>query len=206
LCHTSRWRKRAQPIRRCVSTSPRASSASPNKLKLGPPLQIKLAPGRHAMAKLRVPDDRGVTNIDDLQDAIAGHRPARARIATRLAGLRVGALWKPGDPTLISLPGPAWIGAGKPALVDRQIRFRLPGRFVVSEAYGASGAAVSEMFGFGRYGLAGGGNRIRTIGPAFRSVRPGASTTSTIICRMCTGTGSITPASNDPPVVTSCAI
>ena len=59
------------------------------------------------MAKLRVPDDRGVTNIDDLQDAIAGHRPARARIATRLAGLRVGAFWKPGDPTLISLPGPS---------------------------------------------------------------------------------------------------
>jgi hypothetical protein len=26
------------------------------------------------MAKLRVPDDRGVTNIDDLPDAIAGHR------------------------------------------------------------------------------------------------------------------------------------
>ena len=42
------------------------------------------------MAKLRVPDDRGVTNIDDLQDAIAGYRPA-----TRLAGLRVGAFWKP---------------------------------------------------------------------------------------------------------------
>jgi hypothetical protein len=47
------------------------------------------------MAKLRVPDDRGVTHIDDLQDAIAGHRPARARIATRLAGPRVGAFWKP---------------------------------------------------------------------------------------------------------------
>jgi hypothetical protein len=26
------------------------------------------------MAKLRVPDDRGVTHIDDLQDAIAGNR------------------------------------------------------------------------------------------------------------------------------------
>jgi hypothetical protein len=39
-------------------------------------------------------------------------------------------------------------------LVDRQIRFRLPGRFVVNEAYGASGAVASEMFGFGRDGLA----------------------------------------------------
>jgi hypothetical protein len=38
------------------------------------------------------------------------HRPARDRIATRLAGPRVGAFWKPGDPALISLPGPAWLG------------------------------------------------------------------------------------------------
>jgi len=60
------------------------------------------------MAKLRVPDDRGVTNIDDLQDAIAGHRPARARIATRLAGPRVGAFWKP-DVDIIA--GAAWLGA-----------------------------------------------------------------------------------------------
>ena len=35
--------------------------------------------------------------------------PARARIVTRLAGPRVGAFWKPGDPALISLPGPAWL-------------------------------------------------------------------------------------------------
>jgi hypothetical protein len=61
--------------------------------------------------EIAVPDDRGVTHIDDLQDAIAGRRPARARIATRLAGPRVGAFWKPGDPALISLPGPAWLGA-----------------------------------------------------------------------------------------------
>jgi hypothetical protein len=47
----------------------------------------------------------------DLQDAIAGYRPARAGIATRLAGPRVGAFWKPADPALISLPGPAWLGA-----------------------------------------------------------------------------------------------
>jgi hypothetical protein len=26
--------------------------------------------------EIAVPDDRGVTHIDDLQDAIAGHRPA----------------------------------------------------------------------------------------------------------------------------------
>jgi hypothetical protein len=42
------------------------------------------------------------------RDDIAGHRPA---IATRLARPRVGAFWKPGDPALISLPGPAWPGA-----------------------------------------------------------------------------------------------
>jgi hypothetical protein len=29
--------------------------------------------------EIAAPDDRGVTHIDDLQDAIAGHRPARAR-------------------------------------------------------------------------------------------------------------------------------
>jgi hypothetical protein len=36
---------------------------------------------------------------------------ARARIATRLAGPRVGAFWKPSNPALISPPGPAWLGA-----------------------------------------------------------------------------------------------
>jgi hypothetical protein len=40
------------------------------------------------------------------------YRPIRARIATRLAGPRVGAFWRPGDPAWISLPGPAWLGAG----------------------------------------------------------------------------------------------
>ena len=30
---------------------------------------------------------------------------------TRLAGPHVGAFWRPGDPALISLPGPAWLGA-----------------------------------------------------------------------------------------------
>ena len=34
-----------------------------------------------------------------------------ARMAPGLAGLRVGAFWEPGDPALISLPGPAWLGA-----------------------------------------------------------------------------------------------
>jgi hypothetical protein len=34
------------------------------------------------------------------------------RMAPGLAGLRVGAFWEPGDPaSLISLPGPAWLGA-----------------------------------------------------------------------------------------------
>jgi hypothetical protein len=35
----------------------------------------------------------------------------QSRIATRLAGPRVGAFWKPADPALISLPGPPWLGA-----------------------------------------------------------------------------------------------
>jgi hypothetical protein len=47
----------------------------------------------------------------NLRGVSAGHRPARARAATRLAGPRVGAFWKPGDPALISFPGPAWLGA-----------------------------------------------------------------------------------------------
>jgi hypothetical protein len=28
--------------------------------------------------EIAVPDDRGIAHIDDLQDAIVGHRPARA--------------------------------------------------------------------------------------------------------------------------------
>src|SRR5262249_22970295 len=43
------------------------------------------------------------------QDAIAQDRSAKAGIAIRLAGPRVGAFWKPSDPALISLPGPAWV-------------------------------------------------------------------------------------------------
>ena len=39
------------------------------------------------------------------------YRPIRARIAIRLAGPRVGAFWRPGNPAWISLPGPAWLGA-----------------------------------------------------------------------------------------------
>jgi hypothetical protein len=38
-------------------------------------------------------------------------RLALAPMATRLAGLHVGAFWDPDDPTLISLPGPAWFNA-----------------------------------------------------------------------------------------------
>ena len=63
--------------------------------------------------------------------------PASARIATRLAGPRVGAFWKPGDPALISSPGQPDTAHGRPALVDRQnpvlttgpvCRRRVPGR------------------------------------------------------------------------------
>jgi hypothetical protein len=41
----------------------------------------------------------------------AEHNYSIKHLATRLAGPRVGAFWKPGDPALISLPGPAWLGA-----------------------------------------------------------------------------------------------
>jgi hypothetical protein len=53
---------------------------------------------------------------------IVGVRMLRVSIAKLVLGaekasrdqagrLRVGAFWKPGDPALISLPGPAWLGA-----------------------------------------------------------------------------------------------
>jgi NAD(P)-dependent dehydrogenase (short-subunit alcohol dehydrogenase family) len=38
-------------------------------------------------------------------------QPFRARSVARLAGPRVGAFWRLGDPAWISLPGPAWLGA-----------------------------------------------------------------------------------------------
>ena len=53
----------------------------------------------------------GEIAVPDIAVSRPGHRPARGRIATRLAGPRVGAFWKPGDPALISFPGPAWLGA-----------------------------------------------------------------------------------------------
>jgi hypothetical protein len=55
-----------------------------------------------------VPNDRGVAPIDDLQDAIAGQRPViepEQRPGWR--GPAFGAFWKPADPALISLLGPA---------------------------------------------------------------------------------------------------
>jgi hypothetical protein len=64
-----------------------------------------------SIAKFAIPDDRGVAHIDDLQDAIAGHRSARARI-----GPRVGAFRKPADPALTSLPRPAGSAHCKPPL------------------------------------------------------------------------------------------
>src|SRR5580704_8695207 len=59
-------------------------------------------------------------------------RPVRARIAARLARPCVGAYWRPGDPAWITLPGQPGSAKGKPALVDRQNRRWLPGRFVVT--------------------------------------------------------------------------
>jgi hypothetical protein len=55
-------------------------------------------------------DGRGVTYIDDR----GRHRRApddKCPNRTRLAGPHVGAFWRSGDPALISLPGPAWLGA-----------------------------------------------------------------------------------------------
>src|SRR5580693_2778403 len=48
------------------------------------------------------------------------------RMAPGLAGLRVGAFWEPGDPALISLPGPAWLAHLKRPLVDRQKQVTAP--------------------------------------------------------------------------------
>jgi hypothetical protein len=45
------------------------------------------------------------------RDRLEPARLAFARMVTRLAGLHVGAFWDPDDPMLISLPGPAWLGA-----------------------------------------------------------------------------------------------
>jgi hypothetical protein len=60
--------------------------------------------------EIAVPDERGVTPIDDLHDDVVGHRPARDN-SDQAGRARVGAFWKPGDPALISLLGPAWFGA-----------------------------------------------------------------------------------------------
>jgi hypothetical protein len=64
-----------------------------------------------SMGEIDVPDDRGVTDIDDLQELIRRAPAGWSRIATRPAKPRVGAFWKPGDPALISWPGPAWLDA-----------------------------------------------------------------------------------------------
>ena len=53
-------------------------------------------------------DDRGA-HIDG--DVIAGNRPARARIATRLAGPALAPSGGLATPVRISLPEPAWLGA-----------------------------------------------------------------------------------------------
>jgi hypothetical protein len=45
------------------------------------------------------------------ENLIKLHKAQLASDRTRLAGLHVGAFWDPGDPALISLPGPAWPGA-----------------------------------------------------------------------------------------------
>src|ERR1700745_487049 len=60
----------------------------------------------------------GGETVANLTSSIRGDP---GRMAPGLAGLRVGAFWEPGDPALISLPGPAWLGSilNHP-LVDRQ--------------------------------------------------------------------------------------
>ena len=54
------------------------------------------------------PDDRGAP-IDE--DVIAGNRPARARIETRLAGPTLAPSGGPATRCGLLLPEPAWLGA-----------------------------------------------------------------------------------------------
>ena len=54
------------------------------------------------------------SNLFDHVHDIGAEEAARfipGRMAPGLAGLRIGAFWEPGDSALISLPGPAWLGA-----------------------------------------------------------------------------------------------
>jgi hypothetical protein len=61
--------------------------------------------------------DRGFESSPSGGEAVANLtssiRADPGRMAPGLAGLRVGAFWEPGDPALISLPGPAWLGASQ---------------------------------------------------------------------------------------------
>ena len=97
-------------------------------------------------------EDRGSSTDLPLEGE---HRPARAEIATRLAGPRVGAFWKPGDPALISLPGPAWPW--------RTVNLRLP---IVKTGSGCRAGLPSPCPGRSRkmlYSI--GGPRVRILLP-----------------------------------------
>jgi hypothetical protein len=94
-----------------MTTSPSWITASPSRLRKGssngPP---PASPGR-------APEKAGVTpgefsNGESGEDHSGSDKRLGsrfARMATRLAGLHVGAFWDPNDPALISLPGPAWL-------------------------------------------------------------------------------------------------
>jgi hypothetical protein len=74
-----------------------------------------------------------------LHRLLRNSRPVRARIAARLARPCVAAFWRPVTRRGYHCRGQPGSAKGKPALVDRQNRRWLPGRFVV-----AGFAAVSK--------------------------------------------------------------
>ena len=67
-----------------------------------------------------------------LHRLLRNSRPVRARIAARLARPCVGAFWRPVTRRGYHCRGQPGSAKGKPALVDRQNRRWLPGRFVVA--------------------------------------------------------------------------
>src|ERR1700730_2825527 len=67
-----------------------------------------------------------------LHRLLRNSRPVRARIAARLARPCVGAFWRPVTRRGYHCGGKPGSAKGKPALVDRQNRRWLPGRFVVA--------------------------------------------------------------------------
>jgi hypothetical protein len=76
--------------------------------KLIPSAELVVDPGRGARCAVR---DTGAPGPGRYHWTVEAARLTFAPMATRLAGFHVGAFWDPDDPTLISLPGPAWLDA-----------------------------------------------------------------------------------------------